>query len=169
MAAADYKLCDVCGGKAFYDANITDPHYTATWEGNEEAEPIGLAVLCVDCNKTHVAIVQPRSVPAGYVSASEVQTAREVADLLPMLDADAMTISAMKGEIDRLRAGITAAAEGNYPMPVGERWRKDGQPSAHDRCIHGAMMNEGCGECLDAHLLALLDPPPAPDSGEGRT
>lgn len=60
MAMADYRLCDVCGGKAFYDADIRDSHYCATWDPSEDAEPIGLAVLCSDCNKTHEAVVRPR-------------------------------------------------------------------------------------------------------------
>ena len=60
MAMADYKQCDVCEGKAFYDANITDPRYCATWDPSEDWEPIGLAVLCSECNKTHKAVILPR-------------------------------------------------------------------------------------------------------------
>ena len=60
MAMSDYKLCDVCGGKAFYDANILDDRYVATWDPSETADPIGIAVLCPECNKTHVALVAPR-------------------------------------------------------------------------------------------------------------
>ncbi|MFN3169254.1 MAG: hypothetical protein ACE37E_01015 [Hyphomicrobiales bacterium] len=61
MALADYKRCDVCGGKAFYDANITDPRYVATWDDSEdEFEPVGLAVLCSGCNKTHKAVIVDR-------------------------------------------------------------------------------------------------------------
>jgi hypothetical protein len=61
MASSDYCLCDLCGGKAFYDANITDTHYVATYDRSEKADPIGLAVLCSDCNKTHEAIIRPRT------------------------------------------------------------------------------------------------------------
>ena len=57
---ADYRLCDLCGAKAFYDANIEDPRYCATYDLNEDAEPIGIAVLCPECNKTHEAVVCPR-------------------------------------------------------------------------------------------------------------
>ena len=61
MAMCDYALCDVCGGKAFYDANISDSRYCATWDPTEDAEPIGIAVLCSECNKTHKALIVPRA------------------------------------------------------------------------------------------------------------
>jgi hypothetical protein len=67
MAAADYKLCDLCGGKAFYDANIEDSRYIASYDptvtnfwDKSPVDPIGIAVLCSDCNKTHEAIIRPR-------------------------------------------------------------------------------------------------------------
>ena len=59
MAMSDYYLCDVCGEKAFYDANITDSRYCATYDPTEDAEPIGIAVLCSECNKTHELIIRP--------------------------------------------------------------------------------------------------------------
>lgn len=63
MAMADYKRCDVCGGKAFYDANITDHRYVATYDPQEakEYDPVGIAVLCSECNKTHEAVIRPRA------------------------------------------------------------------------------------------------------------
>ncbi len=63
MALADYYLCDVCERKAFYDANITDPRYCATWDPEEAAEtdPIGIKAICSDCNKTHEIIVRPKT------------------------------------------------------------------------------------------------------------
>lgn len=63
MASIDYKSCDLCGYKAFYDANISDPRYVATWDPQEakEWEPIGLAVLCYECNRTHEAVIRPRA------------------------------------------------------------------------------------------------------------
>ena len=61
MALIDYALCNVCGGKAFYDANISDPRYCATYDPTEDFEPIGIAVLCPECNKTHKAIIVPRA------------------------------------------------------------------------------------------------------------
>lgn len=69
MAFADYRLCDVCGGKAFYDAHLN-------YEFSTRAEPLpadelvrgndyGLdrlgdwAVICTDCAKTHKCVVVP--------------------------------------------------------------------------------------------------------------
>lgn len=62
MASADYKLCDLCGCKAFYDANVEDPRYQATWDPRvaKRWEPIGIAVLCSECNRTHEAIIRAR-------------------------------------------------------------------------------------------------------------
>ena len=59
MALADYHLCAVCGGKAFYDADITDPSYVATYDAREDVDPIGIKVLCSKCNKTHEVITRP--------------------------------------------------------------------------------------------------------------
>jgi len=63
MAMADYYLCDVCGNKAFYDANITDPRYSAIWDEREECDPIGIAAICPECNKTHKAVIVSRIDP----------------------------------------------------------------------------------------------------------
>ena len=60
MALSDYKLCDECGAKAFYDMDITDPGYCATYDPDEDCDPIGIAVLCAECNKTYEAIIVPR-------------------------------------------------------------------------------------------------------------
>lgn len=59
MALADYHLCHLCGAKAFYDANISDPRYVATYD-ETEGDPIGIAVLCWQCNKTHEVVIRPR-------------------------------------------------------------------------------------------------------------
>lgn len=67
MAMCDYALCHKCQGKAFYDANISDPRYCATWDPSEEADPIGIAVLCADCAKSYEAII----VPLGHTDESE--------------------------------------------------------------------------------------------------
>lgn len=74
MAAADYRLCDVCGGKAFYDANL---NYDATpnkWvEGQVPYKEVGQpdefndyldylgdwAVICKDCAKIHKTQIVP--------------------------------------------------------------------------------------------------------------
>lgn len=63
MAMCDYKLCDLCGRKAFYDADIRDAHYVATYDSSEAEKPVGIAVLCADCNLTHEAIIRPRCAP----------------------------------------------------------------------------------------------------------
>ena len=60
MALADYCLCHKCQGKAFYDSNISDPAYCATWDPSEDADPIGLAVLCSECAKSYQCIIVPR-------------------------------------------------------------------------------------------------------------
>lgn len=63
MAAADYKLCDMCGCKAFYDSDLS---YDFGAPADEQfrvcgATPFGhslgnlgdWAVLCKNCAKTH--------------------------------------------------------------------------------------------------------------------
>jgi hypothetical protein len=60
MAYMDYHHCAVCKGKAFYDANIDDPRYVATYRDDTGWEPIGIAVLCSDCNKTHEISIRER-------------------------------------------------------------------------------------------------------------
>lgn len=64
MAISDYALCDVCGNKAFYDVDITDSRYVATYDPEEakETDPIGIAVLCSECNKTHTITINKNSV-----------------------------------------------------------------------------------------------------------
>lgn len=59
MALADYHLCAVCEGKAFYDANVTDPGYCATYDTDEDCDPIGIKVLCSGCAKSHEIVVRP--------------------------------------------------------------------------------------------------------------
>lgn len=75
MALSDYRLCDVCDGKAFYDAHLsyefepseysdTKPFRIAGEEQNNDAEMLqkygtrlgylgDWAVICEDCAKTH--------------------------------------------------------------------------------------------------------------------
>jgi len=47
MAASDYYLCDVCGKKAFYDANLD---YNSDGSLGYVGE---MAVICTECAKTH--------------------------------------------------------------------------------------------------------------------
>lgn len=63
MAMCDYYLCDRCGNKAFFDANITDCRYTAQFDSSEYDEDWGVVdmiVLCPDCSKTHKVIFVER-------------------------------------------------------------------------------------------------------------
>lgn len=70
MAMADYRLCDKCGHKAFYDSNL-NYEFGKTWEGRPLPEDekcrdsdykidyLGdWAVLCRDCAKTHRCVIE---------------------------------------------------------------------------------------------------------------
>ena len=75
MAFSDYRLCDVCEGKAFYDANLNyewpDKDGKGSWGqkiekedlvrgGNHALDYLGdWAVLCTDCAKTHKVVIVP--------------------------------------------------------------------------------------------------------------
>lgn len=62
MAWSDYRICDLCWeAKVFYDANILDDRYRATWGEPSDYDPIGLKAICGDCNKTHEVIIVPRA------------------------------------------------------------------------------------------------------------
>lgn len=63
MAWLDYKICDLCGyAKVFYDANISDERYQATYGEESDYDPIGLKAICGECNKTHDIIIVKRGV-----------------------------------------------------------------------------------------------------------
>ncbi len=73
MASADYRLCDICGGKTFYDAKLSyhekeyeyDVPYleigNQQYSNNELNEKHGMclgslgdwAVLCIKCSKEY--------------------------------------------------------------------------------------------------------------------
>jgi len=59
-------------------------------------------------------------------------------------------------EIERLRAALVALRDGCETRPVGVRYREDGQPSKHDKCIHGVWMYEDCGQCVSLFVEAAL-------------
>jgi|DEB0MinimDraft_4_1074332.scaffolds.fasta_scaffold06662_3 hypothetical protein len=62
MAKADYYSCDLCGGKAFYDANIQDTRYPYCIFTDDDRRPVcDMQVLCVKCSETHEVIVQEQS------------------------------------------------------------------------------------------------------------
>ncbi len=64
MAGADYRSCDKCGCKTFYDSNLD-------YDFSDPERPHGLwslgdwAVICIDCAKTHKCIIVPKERPDG--------------------------------------------------------------------------------------------------------
>lgn len=92
MAYADYKLCDVCGAKAFYDLDLiyedgddapeSTPYRVAGKEQYEDpalnqkwASRLGYlgdwAVICEDCAKTHKTLIVPIDFPAPLAPGTE--------------------------------------------------------------------------------------------------
>ncbi len=85
MAAADYRLCDVCNGKVFYDSNLNYEQGPSEWRASapyrQEGEPqypdaamnekYGMrldylgdwAVICETCAQTHKTVVVPIEQP----------------------------------------------------------------------------------------------------------
>jgi hypothetical protein len=84
MALADYRLCDVCGGKCFYDAHLNydigASEYRAVdkpfrlagqeqYDSPEMNQTHGMrldyvgdwAVICTDCAETHETKIVPRA------------------------------------------------------------------------------------------------------------
>lgn len=66
MAGADYKSCNVCGGKTFYDAcleyNPPTPEMLSEKKYDFWLHGVGdWAVICSECAKTHEVIVRMRS------------------------------------------------------------------------------------------------------------
>jgi hypothetical protein len=81
MAGGNYRSCDVCGGKAFYDANLNyadpeecnehkaayrvagEPQYTTqelVEKHGQKLDYVGdWAVICGDCAKTHTTQIIP--------------------------------------------------------------------------------------------------------------
>lgn len=84
MASCDYRSCDVCGHKAFYDAHLTydegsdayghvpyliagkpqfsDPEYVAKY-GNRLGYVGDWAVICSDCAKTYRCVIEKKEQP----------------------------------------------------------------------------------------------------------
>ncbi len=71
MAGADYRLCDICTGKVFYDANLNydDGDGAVRNAGVMIAETTldylgDWCVLCDDCAKTHECAIVPKNTRA---------------------------------------------------------------------------------------------------------
>lgn len=75
MAYADYRLCDICEGKAFYDSNL-NYQWPDKNGNNDYGNPIDKSdlvrdcsyqldhlgdwvVLCTECAKTHKVVIVP--------------------------------------------------------------------------------------------------------------
>lgn len=69
MAMADYYLCDICGNKAFYDANLSydfDNRYPRVEYGcGMKLGYVGdMACICDKCAKTHKVTIVAKSAAA---------------------------------------------------------------------------------------------------------
>lgn len=68
MAAADYRLCDKCNRKAFYDANLNYDFSTAAYkipenekvrDNDYKLDSLGdWTVLCRDCAKMYKCVIE---------------------------------------------------------------------------------------------------------------
>ena len=58
MALSDYRLCDVCSSKAFYDANLNYDMDLIDKNGDPKLERVGdMKVICDSCAKTHEVVI----------------------------------------------------------------------------------------------------------------
>ena len=117
MALADYRLCDVCGGKAFYDANLNYEESTADRPsyrvaGDARAFQQGTldylgdwAVLCSTCAQTHKTMIVQREDSAAQAELTRLR-AVEVAAVSALPKIRAL-------HADYLRA-CTYSGEGEY-------------------------------------------------------
>ncbi len=69
MALSDYRLCDVCGGKAFYDASLNYDNGGRDDQVRNGGDMMPYqtldnlgdwVVICRTCAANHKAVVQPR-------------------------------------------------------------------------------------------------------------
>jgi len=62
MAKSDYRCCDICDSKVFYDANLNyectpeAPYFKLDYLGDWK-------VICDDCSKTHEVIIVEKPLP----------------------------------------------------------------------------------------------------------
>ena len=61
MAGADYRRCDICSGKTFYDANLNyqepDEDHKHKWWLHGVGD---WAVICPECAKTYECVIVTR-------------------------------------------------------------------------------------------------------------
>ena len=81
-------------------------------------------------------------------------------DILKRLRAGFMGEHVLKeaaDEIERLRTALRYIAEKDFPVVVGEKFRKDMIPSKNDKCIHGLFMYEDCESCISDYATKVLE------------
>jgi hypothetical protein len=149
MAAADYRLCDVCDGKVFYDANLNYEQGRASkwakrqapfrWAGEEQGKPenddwllrldyLGdWAVICDDCAKTHKTTVVPiESAPAEPIDPHMIVAEDRFPDVQvePIADSDAdywlRNRQAILDAIERAGFMLMSNASGFWLHPRGK-------------------------------------------------
>ena len=120
MALCDYKLCDVCGCKAFYDANL---QYEQSVEGytipeneqikDDHGHPSGTklmylgqwSVICIDCAKLYKTTILPIE-------------KQQVHDLFKTGDKDAPdAIKDCNGEVTLCLCKVCGRAEDDLKVP----------------------------------------------------
>jgi hypothetical protein len=127
MALADYRLCDVCESKAFYDSNLNYGDGTDEWYKNlspyrqagkdqydkqEFNQKYGTrldhlgdwAVVCTDCAKTHKTIVVPINVKQSEPDHREVM--RQALEALEYHTEQTRPIERTSVAIQALRAAL---------------------------------------------------------------
>ena len=63
MAKSDYRCCDVCDDKVFYDAKLNyDFDRPPMFDGSPRLDYLGdWAVICETCAETYTCVVVPRT------------------------------------------------------------------------------------------------------------
>lgn len=63
MAASDYRLCDVCNGKVFYDANLNYDFSQCNEHGEPKLDCLGdWVVICNECAKKYKCTLVERDI-----------------------------------------------------------------------------------------------------------
>lgn len=79
MAAADYRLCDCCDGKVFYDSNLNYEYDEVLPSGHMALDYLGdWAVICSDCAKTHKTVVLTNEQAVQLAAAPAIAAPTEV-------------------------------------------------------------------------------------------